>query len=738
MKFAPTALALAVVTAIVAPQFAHANADAATQNLPAEAENDTAVASQSQQPIEKMVITSSRMAKPVSAIPNTVTVIDQETLQQQLAASRDLSTIIGNLAPGFSPSRQKMSNTGETLRGRAPLIMIDGVPQSNPLRSGGRSGQTIDPDMIERIEIIHGANALHGLGAQGGIINYITKKPDDSGHKLSLDVSAPTDLSHDSLSFGANYSFSGSSGALDMLGSVGYHSSGVYYDANGDVIGVDTTQGESMDSQSKDLFLKFGYDMDDSRLELMINHFRMNNNGNWMAVKGSVANDIPTSAVEQSQPWDAANNRVTTSSLVYKHNDIGGQQLEMQLFNQNFQAVYGGGCFASFYDPEFDSAPGLTTCSTTNKGENLYYEQSRNRSNKWGLKTSLLANDLLGFGVDLAYGLDLFSDTTEQDLVQTGVSWVPETRYDNIAPFAQLSFEPLPQLALSAGIRQEFATLKVDDYKTLWGAGNKQVAGGEPDFSQTLFNLGASYNLTPALRVYSSYSQGFGMADIGRLLRDGNSFPAENASVDGAINLEPVLTDNYELGIDYQGEYFTAKLAGFHSGSDMGARLELNQDGIYSVKREKSIIRGIEASLNAYVGDADTLGLNMALTEGRYDANQDGRTDTDLDGANIAPNRVNLYWEHEFSFEATSRIQLNYFMDREFHKADGSEYANFDGYYTVDASFTVPLYGGSLSVGLQNLLNEDYYTYYSQTMPNDTRNFKGMGRTVSLGYSLPF
>ncbi|HBF45257.1 MAG TPA: hypothetical protein DDW91_01600, partial [Shewanella frigidimarina] len=41
--------------------------------------------------------------------------------QQQLSITNDVSSILGNLAPGFSPSRQKMSSTGETLRGRKPL-----------------------------------------------------------------------------------------------------------------------------------------------------------------------------------------------------------------------------------------------------------------------------------------------------------------------------------------------------------------------------------------------------------------------------------------------------------------------------------------------------------------------------------------------------------------------------------------------------------------------------------------
>lgn len=37
----------------------------------------------------------------------------------------------------------------------------------------------------------------------------------------------------------------------------------------------------------------------------------------------------------------------------------------------------------------------------------------------------MIANNLADSGVDLAYGVDLFSDTTEQDLVQTGRSWYP-------------------------------------------------------------------------------------------------------------------------------------------------------------------------------------------------------------------------------------------------------------------------------------------------------------------------
>ncbi|MBL4814644.1 MAG: TonB-dependent receptor plug domain-containing protein, partial [Shewanella sp.] len=431
MKFATSLIALSIASAI-------------TPNLVTAEESD----------IEVITVTSSRMGKPVSAIPNTVTIIDREQLEQQFRTTKDLSTIIGNLAPSFSPSRQKMSNTGETLRGRPPLIMIDGVPQSNPLRSGGRSGQTIDPAMIERIEIIHGANAMHGLGAQGGIINYITKKPTGNNeHQVSFDVTVPNNLESDGISFGTSYSFSGVSDQLDMIGSVSYRNNGVYYDANDQMVGVDTTQGESMDSQSADFFIKLGHNFDESRLELMVNHYNMENNGDYMPVKGDKENDIPTGAIKQDQPWEAANNQVTTTSLTYTHENIAGQQLHLQFFNQNFEAVYGGGCWSDFYDPSMEGSDQVTVCDTGANGESLYYEQSRNKSVKWGMKASMIANNIADSGFNLAYGLDIFRDTTEQDMLVSGVSWVPESTYENIAPFAQLDYDLIENLTLSGGVR---------------------------------------------------------------------------------------------------------------------------------------------------------------------------------------------------------------------------------------------------------------------------------------------
>jgi|TARA_R110002124_G_scaffold85958_1_gene222579 iron complex outermembrane receptor protein len=688
--------------------------------------------------MERITVTSTRMEKPVSSIPSMVTIIDKVQLQQQLSITNDLSSILGNLAPGFSPSRQKMSSTGETLRGRKPLIMIDGVPQSNPLRDGGRSGKTIDPAMIERIEIIHGANAMHGMGAQGGIINYITKKPvGETEQHISFDMSAPTNGTSDGLSYGTNYSFGAAGKSTDVIGSLSYRNEGVYFDTNGNPVGVDTTQGETSDSQSFSGFIKAGKDFEQSRLQLMANNYRVENNGDWMPVIGDKDNDIPTGAIKEAQPWEAANNEVTTISLDYSHQDILGQQLHLQVFYQQFKGTYGAGCFATFYNPEFENSDQVIQCGIGTNNESLYYEQSVNHSNKLGIKLSMVNSNLLDSGAKLAYGIDLFRDTTKQDLLKTGYAWVPESTYDNIAPYLQTDYELIDGMVVTAGLRYEQAKLNVDDYRTLWGQGYVDIKGGSPDFNQTLVNAGISYQINNNWRVFTSFSQGFGMPDIGRVLRNGGNF-VQTPSIDANINLTPIVTDNVDVGFDYQGEDFIVKMAYFVSQADFGARLQRNSDGIYEVKREENQIKGLETSATWYVSNNDDVGVNLALSEGRYDSNNDGDLDTDLDGSNISPDRFNIFWQHVFDNDMVMRWQANILLDRDFKDDNDVITSSFDGYTTLDASFSSPVGSGQLNLGVQNITNTDYYNYYSQTVGNDSRYFKGRGALATISYSMQF
>ncbi|MCE9680237.1 TonB-dependent receptor [Shewanella sp. AS1] len=695
----------------------------ASQLITTQAMAEEADAQQDVKPIETMVVTASRIERPLSQIPNTITVIDKTELDQQLSINNDLSTLLGNLVPSFSPSRQKMTSAGESLRGRKPLYLIDGVPQSNPLRSGGRDGHTIDPFLIERVEVLHGANAIHGLGAAGGIINLITKKPTQGlEQQIKIDGGFQTQDVQESADWGLSYSLANNWDNTDLLAALTYRSSGMAYDANGQLIGVDNTQGDTMDSKALDAFIKAGYNWDTQRLELMVNRYQIEGNNNWISVSGDVAADIPSSAIEGSADGEAAQNAVTTVSLGYSNQDFLDHKLSVQLFHQDFEATYGAEAtpIATFQDPAY--------------GADLI-DQSQNNSEKTGIKITLIKSDLFALPVDLVYGLDILKDETWQALIQTGRSWVPPTEYTNYAPYAQLEFAPDAPYTLTAGVRHEIAKLQVDDFTTLASYGSQFVQGGNPDFSQTLYNLGATYKVTDSWRVFANYSEAFSMPDVGRVLR-GINVPGQ--SVETFLDLKPILTENTELGIEYAGSNLQAQLAYYMSDSDFGQRLQRGVDGIYTVKREMTEVDGIEFRVNWTASSDDLLGLRLALSEGRYDSDQNGKVDTDLGGSNIAPDRINASWDRHWGDNFSTRLQVNHLLDRDFENKDGDVTNEFNGYTTVDFSGNLEIGDGKITLGVQNLTNTDYYTYYSQTSPNDIRNFKGLGRSFTLSYQLNF
>lgn len=671
--------------------------------------------------LEEVIVTTSRTETPLSQIPNTITLIDQQELTQQININNDLSTILGNLVPSFSPSRQKMTSAGESLRGRDPLYMVDGVPQSNPLRDGSRDGHTIDPLMLERVEVIHGANAIHGLGASGGIINLITRRPSEQWQQsLRVESFAQEEDLGESAGFGANYSVSGRADDIDVLASVSWRSSGINYDADGRVIGVDNTQGDTMDAKTLNTFVKLGYNWGQQRLELAVNDFELEGSNDWVSVSGDKTADIPATSVKGDMPGLPATNEVTLFSLGYSHQNFMGHKVSFQVFDQEFAGTYGGGTFGTFQDPAY--------------GDNIY-DQSQNNSNKQGMKLTLSLPQVGTLPLSLAYGADYLNDETYQLLALTGREWVPTTNYDNLALFAQADFTGIENLTITVGARHERSALEVDDFTTLYSYGAQQVSGGEPDFSDTLGNVGGVYRINESWRVFASYAESFSMPDVGRVLRGINT-PGQD--VENFLDLKPITTENTEFGIEFDNRTLSAQLSAYTSDSDFGQRLQPDADGIYSVKRERTEIDGIEFRAQWIASDADVLGLRYAQTVGEYDADGDNDVDTDLGGNNISPDRLNLSWDRQWSPAMSSRLQVNVVMDRDFKNRNGLTTTSFDGYTTVDLYGEYDIGLGTVSLGLQNLTNEDYYTYYAQTVGNDARNFKGIGRSFSLSYAMQF
>lgn len=671
---------------------------------------------------DTMIISASRVDTKLKDSSQAVTIITEQQIQQQRQLTSDTSQILSNLIPSFNPSRQKMSGSGETLRGRIPLVMIDGIPQSNPLRPTGREMHTIDASMIERIEVIRGANTSNGIGASGGVINIITKRarPGAFNQHMSVETTAPTSRPRaDGMNYKTTYSVNGAEDRFDYLFAASYEDQGLYKDANNRAIGVDNTQGDLMDSRAYDLLAKVGYWIDDyQRVQLSVNRYQIKNKNNYVSVSGDREQGIPTTSQRGRPEGSAPHNSVWTLGATYDHDDLAGMKFHSLAFYQNYEALFGASNSGTFQDPSI--APVGTL-----------YDQSRAYTSKYGTKMTLTKDDLWDEYLKVTVGFDTLFDNSKQDLWGTGRTYVPTVNYTDLSPFMQLDVKPLESLTFTGGVRYEYAKLNIDSYRVLSSNGGYLVEGGKPDFTKTLYNLGVVWSPIEPVSLFTNYSEGFSVPDVGRVLRTINQ---PNMRIDNFLSLKPIITKNTEVGLRIEQQPFDFELSYYRSTSKLGNRVERVGD-IFVARRERTEIDGIEASLGYAVNAQNKLNLSYSHMRGRYDSDNDGKLDSKLNGLNVAPDRIIASLASDWTPKLSTFIQANWAIGKSFD----DEALNFSGYALVDASVGYQLPRGKVNVGISNLFNKQYITYYSQSgLIESDRYFAGRGRTLSLGYQLDF
>ena len=127
---------------------------------------------------EPIVVTATRTAQIADESLAPVIVIDRSQIEQSQAI--DIADLLRQHA-GLDVGRNGGPGqpTSLFIRGTDSnhvLVMVNGV-KINPGTIGGADLQNIDPDLIQRIEIVKGPrSALYGSEAIGGVINIITRR----------------------------------------------------------------------------------------------------------------------------------------------------------------------------------------------------------------------------------------------------------------------------------------------------------------------------------------------------------------------------------------------------------------------------------------------------------------------------------------------------------------------------------------------------------------------------------
>lgn len=291
--------------------------------------------------MEQMEITASRTSSDLVSATRQSTVIEHAQLEELRQGSDSLATVLAKAVPGMSDSSRTITEYGQTLRGRSMLVMVDGVPL-NTNRDSSRNLANIDPALIERIEVIRGSSAIYGSGATGGIIS-ITTRPAGGENRAETRLSATsplTRLGSDGLGGQFQQYFAGSLGALDYSFDFGTRHVGASYDAHGDRIAPEPSQGDLFDSNVYNIGGKLGLRIDENqRVQLALSHYDARQDTDY-ATDPRVARlppgSVPANAIKGLELDEQNRIRNTLANLEYENLDILGSRLSAQLYYRDY------------------------------------------------------------------------------------------------------------------------------------------------------------------------------------------------------------------------------------------------------------------------------------------------------------------------------------------------------------------------------------------------------------------
>jgi iron complex outermembrane receptor protein len=684
----------------------------------------------SAQQLEHVIVSGSRIFESIDEVPASITVINQHQIQQHLKVNPELGSLLAQMVPGLAPSTGSASNSGQTLRGRAPLVMIDGVAQSTPLRNGSLGVKTLDASAIARIEVIKGATSIYGNGASGGIINYITKQAKNDGTpEREISISSRFSGVKTAETAGGRLS-AAVNGRLDKfsyLVSASYQENGVQRDAEGDILGL--KYGLS-DSETQNYFTKLSYEFDNEKqLQFSYNFYSSQQKTDLGDVTGdgnisqkTYAIHVPKELQKKGKPQGPEGNINITLKYV-DYTLLDNTQMTLDLYKQNIENVF------------------FFSSNLANLDDGYRGGQSVIKSDKQGARATFNSQfDFDNVATTLIYGIDALNDKTSQPLVD-GRVWVPEMDMGSIAGFLQTKWIVNDTIILKAGVRKESIDLSVADYQTLKLCRTQaqcsvplSVRGDTINYDATTYNAGIKYNFSDAFSPFFSYSQGADISDIGRLLR------AATVNDIALIETQASIIDNYEIGFTSQFDNLRFEVAAYRSTSELGTSNKFNDvTGIYEPVRAPQAIWGYEGLVNYTITPELKLIATYSFVEGK-----DTDADVYLGAKQISPPKAtaNLAWQANDDISLT--MSYLYVGDRKrFDKNQQGQYVgdqgavsnynlvNLSGQYQINQQW-------SSYFGIENLFNSDYYPARAQSYTYGGYNIKGLGTTATLGAKYQF
>jgi hemoglobin/transferrin/lactoferrin receptor protein len=190
-----------------------------------------------------LTVTATRTVKTVFEAPQPVAVIDQHRIQESNANTvTDLfRTQAGLDVTGVGANQARPSIRGQ--RGQRILLLQDGMRLSNSRRQQdfGELPALVNVNSVQRVEVVRGpASVLYGSDAIGGVVNMITRTPEEEGihgtvgYRYSSAIESASGCGAASSELGCRDTQNGVVGRLlGRFGSLSFAAGGSFRDSDG-------------------------------------------------------------------------------------------------------------------------------------------------------------------------------------------------------------------------------------------------------------------------------------------------------------------------------------------------------------------------------------------------------------------------------------------------------------------------------------------------------------------------
>ncbi|RXK04560.1 TonB-dependent receptor [Halarcobacter ebronensis] len=671
--------------------------------------------------LENVTVTANKIEENIQYIPQSITVLDHEEIEaKEIKTISDVINEIPNMTS--TPDRGikvnfRGINASLFTENNPVVVYIDGIPIS------AKRSYITSFENIERVEVLRGPQStLYGKDAIGGVINIITKEPNNetngsigfeygSDNYMRNTFNINTPIIKDKLFFNINGDIFSDNGWITNT-------------YNGD----DKAAKENNRNFSTSLYYKV---TDKLSTKLLLKNNRSKNygfNGYGIATIDPFGTPIYPNFSDFKR--DAAENHGFEMSSYEKYT-INSQALSIKYDNENYTfnstTTHSKTNVNGKYDADYTNGTYLDNSTMFNDETADNYSQEFRISNKqdngirWlgGIYLDTEDKNYDPYGTHtIMYGTDIGKTNMKSNLDS-----------DTQAIFGQAIIPLDEQFDLTLGARYQRIKKKIDyEYYN----NNVKLLGynSEKTWNTFIPKIALDYKLNDNFSPFISISRGY--------MPGGFNTAATTSNIDDNT-FEPQQSTNYEMGIkgDFKDFYFTASLFRMDI-KDIHVYRRLTSGQVYTDNADKAHSQGIEFDFHYFPTSNLEITGAFGIIQTEYDSYNVGDYNFSGNKIETTPSHtanLSIIYNNPSGFYARTDVRNQgsmYFYD-DLNKSFVKE----DSYTLINAKIGYKFSDWDIYIFGKNLTDEKYINMYETNSYFSYASF-GDPRFFGLGIKYTF